>query len=106
MLSVDHARWGQTPEDLRRLAMGAPHRRTRERFLALHEIVRGGCATRVAVRAGRHPRTVTGWLHAYDARECTFLAVPGSGGLSAAPSEIEGGHGWSWARTIWADMLG
>jgi hypothetical protein len=44
MLSVDHARWGQTPEDLRRLAMGAPHRRTRERFLALHEIAQGGVA--------------------------------------------------------------
>jgi hypothetical protein len=30
------ARWGQTPEDLRRLATGAPHPRTRERFLALY----------------------------------------------------------------------
>jgi hypothetical protein len=68
MLSVEHARWGQTPEDLRRLAMSAPHRRTRERFLALHEITReSGGATRVALRAGRHPQTVMGWLHAYDA---------------------------------------
>jgi hypothetical protein len=49
MLSVDHARWSQTPEDLRRLAMSAPHPRTRERFLALHDITqqsRG--ATRIA----------------------------------------------------------
>jgi hypothetical protein len=53
MLSVEHARWGQTPEDLRRLAMSASHPRTRERFLALHEITRASCATRVAVRAGR-----------------------------------------------------
>jgi NADPH-dependent 2,4-dienoyl-CoA reductase/sulfur reductase-like enzyme len=60
------------------------------------------CYSFVDARRAMHIASV----HAYDARECTFLAVPGSGGLSAAPSEIEGGHGWSWARTIWADMLG
>ena len=38
MLRVEYARWGQTPADLRRLAMSAPHPRTRERFLALYEI--------------------------------------------------------------------
>ena len=80
MLSVDDARRGQTPEDLRRLAMGAPHRRTRERFLALHEIARGGCATCVAVRAGRHPQTVMGWLHAYDAHGPDALAFRRTGG--------------------------
>jgi hypothetical protein len=80
MLSVDHVRWGQTPEDLRRLAMGAPHRRTRERFLALHEIAQGGCATRVAVRAGRHPQTVMGWLHAYSAHGPDALAYRRTGG--------------------------
>jgi hypothetical protein len=80
MLSVDHVRWGQTPEDLRRLAMGAPHRRTRERFLALHEIAQGGCATRVAVRAGRHPQTVMGWLHAYNAHGPDALAYRRTGG--------------------------
>src|SRR5215210_548457 len=80
MLSVDHARWGQTPEDLRRLAMGAPHRRIRERFLALPEIAQGGCATRVAVRAGRHPQTVMGWLHAYNAHGPDALAYRRTGG--------------------------
>ena len=80
MLSVDHARWGQTPEDLRRLAMGAPQRRTRERFLALHEITQEGCATRVAVRAGRHPQTVMGWLHAYNAHGPDALAYRRTGG--------------------------
>ena len=65
MLSVDHARWNQTPEDLRRLAMSAPHHRTRERFLALHDITRASRgATQVAMRTGRHPQTVMGWLHA------------------------------------------
>ena len=54
MLFIDHARWGQTPEDLRRLATSAPHRRTRERFLALYEITQECCAT--PVRCGRlHP---------------------------------------------------
>jgi NADPH-dependent 2,4-dienoyl-CoA reductase/sulfur reductase-like enzyme len=60
------------------------------------------CYSFVDARRAMHIASV----HAYDARERTFLTVPGSGGLSAAPSEIEGGHGWSWARTIWADMLG
>jgi hypothetical protein len=65
MLFVDHARWGQTPEDLRRLATSAPHRRSRERFLALYEITQESSgASRVAMRAGRHPQTVMGWLHA------------------------------------------
>src|SRR5918995_6609036 len=81
MLSVEHARWGQTPEDLRRLAMSAPHRRTRERFLALHEITQeSGGATRVAVRAGRHPQTVMGWLHAYNAHGPDALAYRRTGG--------------------------
>jgi transposase len=80
MLSVEHARWGQTPEDLRRLAMSASHPRTRERFLALHEITRASCATRVAARAGRHPQTVMGWLHAYDAHGPDALVHRRTGG--------------------------
>ena len=67
MLLVDHARWGQTPEDLRRLALSAPHARTRERALALYDIAKRACATAVAVRTGRHPQTVMGWVHAYNA---------------------------------------
>ena len=81
MLSVDHARWGQTPEDLRRLAMRAPHQRTRERFLALYDITREGSgATRVAARTGRHPQTVMGWLHAYNAHGPDALVYRRSGG--------------------------
>ena len=81
MLSVDHARWGQAPEDLRRLAMSAPHRRTRERFLALYDILQGSRgATRVALRAGRHPQTVMGWLHAYNAHGPEALAYRRTGG--------------------------
>src|ERR671917_1153227 len=81
MLLVEHARWGQTPEDLRRLAMSAPHRRTRERFLALYDIVQGSRgATCVALRAGRHPQTVMGWLHAYNAHGPEALVYRRSGG--------------------------
>ena len=36
----------------------------------------------------------------------TFKAVAGSGGLSAAPTELEGSYAMSWARNIWSDTLG
>ena len=68
MLRVDHARWDQTPADLRELAMSASHPRTRERFLALYEITQESCATRVAERTRRHPQTVLEWLHLYNTR--------------------------------------
>ena len=58
MLRVDYARWGQTPEDLRHLAVSAPHARTRERALALFDITQHRCATQVAVRTGRRAHTV------------------------------------------------
>jgi sulfide dehydrogenase [flavocytochrome c] flavoprotein subunit len=44
-------------------------------------------------------------VHEYVAAEKTFKPVAGSGGVSAAPSELEGVYGWNWARTIWADSL-
>lgn len=44
-------------------------------------------------------------VHAWDADKKTLLVVPGSGGLSPAPSELEGVYANSWARNIWADML-
>src|SRR4051812_6704560 len=66
MLRVESARWGQTPADLRELAMSASHPRTRERFLALYEITQESCATRIAERTRRHPQTVMEWLHLYN----------------------------------------
>ena len=80
MLRVEYARWGQSPEDLRHLAMSAPHARTRERALALYEITQGSCATRVAVRTGRHPQTVMGWVHAYNAQGPDALGFRRTGG--------------------------
>src|SRR5215210_7310444 len=60
VLRVDDARWGQTPEDLRHLALSAPHARTRERALALFNITQHRCATQVARRTGRRTHTVLG----------------------------------------------
>lgn len=44
-------------------------------------------------------------VHRYDAEKKTMLPVPGSGGVSAAASELEGRYGLAWARNIWADTL-
>jgi transposase len=80
MLRVNWARWGQTPEDLRRLAMSAPHARTRERALALYDIAHGSCATTVAERTGRHPQTVMEWVHTYDEHGPEALVYRRTGG--------------------------
>ena len=45
-------------------------------------------------------------VHAYVAERRTFETVPGSGGVSLEPSELEGRYAWNWARTIWNDTLG
>jgi hypothetical protein len=66
VVRVDDARWGQTPEDLRQLALSAPHARTRERALALFDITQHRCATQVAGRTGRRAHTVMNWGHAYN----------------------------------------
>ena len=60
--------------------MSASHARSRERFLALYDIARGGCATQVAARTGRHPQTVMGWLHAYNGQGPAALAYRRTGG--------------------------
>jgi NADPH-dependent 2,4-dienoyl-CoA reductase/sulfur reductase-like enzyme len=44
-------------------------------------------------------------VHAYDTADRTFKTVPGSGGLSPAPNELEGTYAWNWAQNIWADSL-
>ena len=82
MLRVDYARWGQTPEDLRHLALSAPHARTRERALALFDITQHRCATQVAKRTGWRAHTVLGWAHAYNAQGPDALTVRRTGGRS------------------------
>lgn len=44
-------------------------------------------------------------VHLYNAEKGTYLPVEGSGGVSKAPSELEGQYAWSWAQNIWADTL-
>src|SRR3982751_6127459 len=80
VLRVDFARWGQTPEDLRHLALSAPHARTRERALALFDITQHSCATQVAGRTGRRAHTVLGWVHAYNQGGPAALAFRRTGG--------------------------
>jgi Homeodomain-like domain len=80
VLRVDHARWGQTQTDLRDLALGPAHARSRERFLAIYDIAQGACATQVALRTGRHPQTVMGWLHAYNDHGPAALIYQRTGG--------------------------
>ena len=44
-------------------------------------------------------------VHRYNAEKKTMEAVPGSGGLSPAPSEVEAQYAFAWARNMWNDML-
>jgi hypothetical protein len=80
VLRVDHGRWNQTVADLRHLALSAAHPRSRERFLALHEIAQGSWASAVAERTGRRAQTVMGWLHVYNERGPEALTYQRSGG--------------------------
>jgi hypothetical protein len=66
MLRVDCRKWGQTPDDLRRLAVEGEHPRTRERFLALYQIAQGWSATSWAEQTERHDDTVQHWVHSYN----------------------------------------
>lgn len=45
-------------------------------------------------------------VHEFVAADKTFKTVMGSGGVSAARSELEAGYANGWARNIWADTLG
>ena len=80
VLRVDYARWGQTPEDLRYLAVSAPHARTRERALALFDITQHSCASQVAERTGRRAHTVMDWVHAYNQGGPNALTFRRTGG--------------------------
>jgi hypothetical protein len=44
-------------------------------------------------------------VHQYVADEKTYKTVAGSGGVSGAPSELEGTYALNWAQNIWADTL-
>ncbi len=44
-------------------------------------------------------------IHKYDEVAKTMKTVPGSGGVSAVASELEGQYAMTWAKNIWADAL-
>ena len=68
MIRPDVSKWGQTTDDVRRLATASPHVRTRERFLALFMIASGQSnATLWAARIGRCDECVLSWVHTYNA---------------------------------------
>ena len=61
MIRVDMGTWGQTPEDWRRAALDAPHRRRRAPFQALDRIASGRLnATSCAAHSGRDDEAVPG----------------------------------------------
>jgi len=81
MVRVDCATWGQTPEDLRRASVEAPHPRSRERFQALYLIASGRFnATACAAHIGRQDETVLGWARRYNERGPGAVAYRRTGG--------------------------
>ena len=67
MLRID-PKWGETAESLFRRAIEAPHKRLRERYLALALIALGEPAIKVAKKLGRSRGTVEAWVHKFNAQ--------------------------------------
>jgi NADPH-dependent 2,4-dienoyl-CoA reductase/sulfur reductase-like enzyme len=65
-------------------------------------VLNNACYSFITDKAAVHVASV----HQYDAEKKTLVPVPGAGGLSAAPSDVEGELGFAWAKNIWADALG
>ena len=65
-------------------------------------MVNNTCYSYVSDKEAIHVASV----HRYDAAQKTLVTVPGSGGVSAKRSELEGVYARGWAQNIWADMLG
>jgi len=81
MVSVEMGKWNQTPEDLRRAALHAPHARSRERFQALYLIASGVFnATACAAHIGRQDETVLAWVHRYNEHGPDALSYRRTGG--------------------------
>ena len=81
MVRVAMDKWGQTLDDLRRAAVQAPHRRSRERFQALYLIASGQFnATACAAHIGRQDETILGWVHRYNEHGPDALTYRRTGG--------------------------
>lgn len=81
MIRPEFGKWGQSVEELRRLALESEHSRTRERFLALYMIATGLLnASQWAQKIGRHVDTVLGWVHRYNEQGPEAMLYRRSGG--------------------------
>jgi hypothetical protein len=90
MIRVEIQKWGQSLDDLRRLALQAKHPRTRERFLALSLIADGTHnATSWAAQFGRQDDTVLKWVHDYNDQGPDALTYRRTGGPAPLLRPIE-----------------
>src|ERR1700735_1733095 len=81
MVRVEMQKWGQSLDDLRRLAFQSEHPRPRERLLALSLIADGTHnATSWAAQFGRQDETVLKWVHDYNAQGPDALTYRRTGG--------------------------
>jgi sulfite dehydrogenase len=65
-------------------------------------VIANTCYSYVSDKEAIHVASV----HRYDPALKTMTVVPGTAGVSAARSELEGTYAQAWAQNIWADMLG
>ena len=83
MIRPELAKWGQTINDIRQLAIKATHVRTRERFQALYMIgSEQSNATLWATVIGRSDETVLQWVHRYNAAGPRAMRYQRTGGVS------------------------
>lgn len=81
MIRPATAKWGQTTDDLRRLALESEHPRTRERFMALYQIASGHTnATAYAKEIGRCDDALLNWVHRYNEQGPDALIYRRTGG--------------------------
>jgi hypothetical protein len=81
MIRPNCTKWGQTPDDLRRLSTEAEHPRTRERFLALYMIATGRTnATRWAEKTDRVDESILKWVHTYNEKGPEAMTYRPTGG--------------------------
>ena len=80
MLKVEYQKWELEIDDLRRLAIESPHKRTRERFAALYDIAQGSNATQVASKSKRNHQTVQSWVHRVNADGPNAMVYRRTGG--------------------------
>ena len=81
MLRPEFEKWGQSAEEMLRLATEAEHPRTQERCLALYMIgTEQTNATQWSRKTGRQNMTVQGWIHRYNKRGMAGIIYEHTGG--------------------------